>query len=158
RWSRLSTRARSPRSTPRHGRSLGCWRPAGEQRVTIAVRDALGQRGWKIGEPRPRPVGVLDDVVPALRGEGVGADHEPVGKFGEDLAPLGGHLAVGSLIAAIGEVAPQVLVSAQHVANLFGTFESRMCPEYSRLRILHEQPLDRVLVGVRVEYQTVLLG
>ena len=96
--------------------------------------------------------------MPALRRERVGADHEPVGKFGEDLAPLGRHLAVGPLVATKRQVTPQALVLAQHVANLLGPFEPGMRPEYSRLRILPEQAFDRILIGVRVQDQLVLLG
>ena len=72
-------------------------RAAGFQNANSAspLRHAMrsASAGGQVGEPRARPVGVLDDVVPALRREGVGADHEAVGKLGEQRAPVGGHLA-----------------------------------------------------------------
>ena len=50
-----------------------------------AMRSATVRR--QVGQPLPRPVRMLDDVVPALGREGVGADHEAVGELQEGRAP-----------------------------------------------------------------------
>jgi len=99
---------------------------------------------------------MLGDVVPALRREGIGAEHETVGKFEEGLAPFGIDLASGSLVGAKGEIAPEVLVLAQHLAHALGPVEPRMRPQDPRLRPLLEQALDRFDIGMRVQEKAVL--
>src|SRR5262245_18637288 len=113
-------------------------RPA-EQRLTVLPGDPLGHVGRQVGEPGARPRGVLRHVVPALGHEGVGADHEAVGELEEGLPPLRGHLAARCVVAAEGEVRPEVAVLAQHFADAFRRFEARMRPQDPRVGVLLEQ-------------------
>src|SRR5262245_17809033 len=124
---------------------------AAEDRFAILVADALGDVGRQLGEPGAGPDGVLGNVVPALRHERIGAEHEAVGKFQERLAPLGGQLAALSVIGAEREIGPEGLVLAQHLSHSRRLFEAGMGPQDPGARVEGEEPLDGVGVGVSVE-------
>ena len=129
-----------------------------EQRLAVAPRDALGQRRRQVGEPRARPVRVLDDVVPALGREGVGADHEAVRELGEQRAPLGAapcrrrpaRCGTRGRTTGCGACAASSRTPS-------GAVEARVRPQDARVRVLPEQALDRVGVRVRVQHEPVLL-
>src|SRR5512147_2776710 len=95
-----------------------------EERLAVLVCDARGALARQVGEPLARPARVLGDVIPALRREGVGPHHEPVGEFEERLAPFGVHLAARAVVGAEREVAPEILVLAQQVAHVLRPVES----------------------------------
>ena len=100
---------------------------------------------------------VLDDVVPALGRERVGADHEAVGKLHEQrCATPASSLPLGAVVRAEREVAPQVLVLAQHLAHALGAVEARVRPQDARLAAPAEMALDGIGVGVRVQDEPVL--
>ena len=69
-----------------------------------------------------------------------------------------GTLPPAAVLAAEREVAPQVLVLAQHVAHGVGAIEAGVRPQDARVRVLAEDALDRVDVRVRVQHELVLLG
>ena len=127
-----------------------------ENGFAVFPRDALGHVARQVGEPARDQLGMLGDVVPALRREGVGADHEAVGELHEHRAPRRVDLAAGGVVGAEREIAPEILVLAQHLAHALGAVEARVRPEDARLRALPEQALDRVDVGVRMQEQVVL--
>ena len=93
--------------------------------------------------------------MPALRHIGVGAKQKAVGKLDEQCAPFRVQLAAGHMVGAKREVAPRVLVLAQHVAHLARALESGMRPQDARCGILPEQSLDGVDIGVRMQVQPV---
>ena len=66
-------------------------------------------------------------------------------------------LAAGPVIAAEGEVGPELLVLGEQLAHARRRVEARMRPQDARGRILAEEPLDGVGIGVRVQHQPVLL-
>ncbi len=60
------------------------------------------------------------------------------------------------MLGAEREVAPQVLVLAQHVAHGIGSFEPRVRPQDAGGGILDIDALDRIDVGMRVQDELVL--
>ena len=93
--------------------------------------------------------------MPALGREGIGADHETIRKLHERGAPGRVDLAAAGMVAAKRQVAPQVLVLAQHGTHLVRRVEAGMRPQDPGLRVLLELALDGVGIRMRVQEQLV---
>src|ERR1041385_4987070 len=85
--------------------------------LAVPERNALGNVPRQLGKPASRETGVLRYVVPALRRGGIGSDHEAIGEFQENGAPVRVELAARRVIGAPGEIAPEVTMAAQHFAH-----------------------------------------
>ena len=62
------------------------------------------------------------------------------------------------VVVAEGQIGPQHLVLGKHGAHVVGLVEARMGPQHARVRVLLEDALHRVGIGMRVQKDLALLG
>src|SRR5262245_59057799 len=126
---------------------------AAEQPLGIAVGDAPGLLLGKLREPAA--IGLHDGVVaePALVDPGVGAEQEPIGMPGEELAPFARELAIArGDAAAVGELAHQRGIALEQLAHARRRRrKAGMGPDDLGLRIVPEQDEERRLVAMGEE-------
>ena len=101
---------------------------------------------------------MFNQIVPALRRVGIGSDQEPVGKIHKHLAPLIRDFPVLRLLAPEGKIAPQVLVFRQHDGNRLRADKTGMGPENARIRVLCENPVNGVGIGMGMQKNAVGVG
>ena len=101
------------------------------------------------------------DVMPALRCEGVGAQHKAVGEFQKRLTPGRVHPAAAlgvhrGMVAPEGQVGPQPGVAAQLRPHHLRPVKTRVRPQHPRVWPLAQQAVHRVGVAVGMQQQAVL--
>ena len=62
------------------------------------------------------------------------------------------------VVVAEGQIGPQHFVLGEHGAHVVGLVETRVRPQDARVRVLLEDALHRVGIGMRVQKDLALLG
>src|SRR6266849_9724752 len=131
-----------------------------EEPLRVAKSDSLGGFARQLRKPGAVPGDDLSVSVPALGDPGVRAEQEAVGIFFEQAPPLRREPAVAAGAArAIRELASQRGIALEIALELFRRgAEAGVRPDDFHFRVVREQPLDRLVVRMRMDDEVLRHG